>query len=340
MKLKITKMGYIATAVVAFVLLHACDSHNKIEKENAGEMIFSKTIRLQLDSLLNSDIKAFYPLYNDGYVLTDGTCIYKLDSVGNLTKRIHDQGHAKKEYLKIGNLFSDGKYIYAWCEVSFFLYKYDMDLNYIDKFQGPNRAIKQFVVANNDTAYFLLTGGFDETISVVPLNHNSKPKYCECYTNEDKALLRNSASGGITIMKGRIKYVRPSSMNILTLNDDVTWALDDKDFKVKPIGGNLQERSHKEMWEYILSNSTCTGLYSNGEHLWLITETGAFSTDSNGVLSIGNRHFNIFKINESGDVISSTMYNYPQIGKYLIQGDCLYSLLFDGSSYKIQQHML
>lgn len=326
--------------LVFMILFHACNNRYCIYKQECGDMSFEKTINLQLDTLLCSQIADFYPIDKSSFVLTDGACIYKTDSTGTVIEKINDQGHGKKEYIRIGKLFSDGQYIYAWCEMSLYLYKYDLDLNYIDKFQGPNHAITKFVVAGNDTAYFLLSGGFDESIGILPLKHKETVSYVGCYTNEDKALLVNSISGGIAVYDNSIKYVKPSEMEIWTVEDDATWLYDDKDFLVNSVTGDIYSRSHEEMLDYILNNSICSGLYGCGANLWLITETGSLKAKDSNQLSNDNRYFNIFKINKKGEVVLSKKYNYPGGFKYLIKDNCVSMLFYDGNYYTIKQHTL
>ena len=326
---------------VVCCLTLGCQSHYKVTKQEIGEMNFSKTITLKLDTLLCSQIKDFYPIDEFSYIFTDGSCIYKTDSLGIVTKMINNQGHGKKEYLQIGNLFSDGQYVYAWCEMSLNLYKYDMDLNFIEKFQGPNHAIKKFVVTNNDTAYFLLSGGFDEAIGILPLKQKGSPLYRGCYSSEDKALLINSISGGITIYNNQVMYVKPAEMAIWTVGKEDTWLFEDNDFIVRPVTGRPNTRSHQEMLDYILANGTCSGLYADGNDLWLITETGPILKKKNGKLSHDKRFLNLHKINNIGEPTLSYMYNYPRKSyEYLIHNKKLHLLFNDENTYTIKQHKL
>ena len=338
MKIHLSYAMKIATFIITCSLILACQSHYNIAKQEVGEMKFSKTINLKLDSLLCSQIKDFFPISESSYVFTDGNCIYKTDSTGLVTKMINNQGHGEKEYIQIGNLYSDGQYVYAWCEMSLYLYKYDMSLNFIEKFKGPNHAIKKFVVTDNDTAYFLLSGGFDEAIGILPLQQKSTPLYRGCYSNEDKALLINSISGGITVYDNQIMYVKPSEMTIWTVGKENAWLFEDKDFIVSPCVGKPNMRTHQEMLDYILSNCTCSGLYADGNDLWLITETGPILKKNNGKLSHDKRFLNLHKINNVGEATLSYMYNYPcNSYEYLICNNKLHLLFNDDNTYTIKQ---
>lgn len=327
--------------IAVMTLFQSCRNHYDVEKQYYGEMTFSKTIKLQLDTLLHSQIIEFIPVGESSYVLTDGACIYKTDSTGSIVKRINKQGHGKEEYLKISKLFSNGHNIYAWCAMSVCLYKYDMDLNFIDKYQGLSHAIAKFVVTDTDTAYFLLSGGFDETIGVLPLKQNAPSSYDGCYDNEDKALLFNGISGGIAIFENHIKYVKPSHMEVCMVGNDDTWIFEDKDFSVKPTYGNLVDWTDSDILNYILSNSTCSGLYSEDNNLWLITETGSILQNEDETLSYASRYLNIHKINKLGEIISSRMYNYPiNAVNYVVYKKHLHLLCIEGESYIIKQHVL
>lgn len=295
-------------------------------------MPFSQIVNLQFDSLLYSQIVDFYPIADSSYIMTDGACIYRTDHTGVVRKVINNQGHGGKEYLRIGRLYSDGKFIYAWCEMSLFLYKYDMNLNYIDKFEGPKHAVSKFVV-KGDTAYLLLAGGQDEVVGVLPLAHGEAPSLYGCYTNEDKALLVNRVSGGITVYDDQIYYVKPSEMKIYTGGVIAKWTYEDKDFLVAPVIGRTLSRTPDEMLNYILANSTCSGLYTTGKHLWLITETGSIKL---GKKEESQRYLNLFNINKDGKIVSSFMYNHPGASKYLVHDDFFHCLFDNGDSYVIK----
>lgn len=317
-------------AFLAIVILSlSCSTKQSIDKKESGDMAYSKIISLKFDTLLFSQIVDFYPIGNSSYLLTDGACIYKTDSTGAIIKKINDQGHAKNEYIKIGKIFSDGKNIYAWCTMSLYLYKYDMDLNFMDKYKGPNHAITKFTVSKNDTAYFLLSGGCDEEIGILPLNHNAQPSYFGCYTNEDKALLTNSISGGITVYNNQLKYVKPSEITVCNVNYTKPWTYYDKDFFVHPIKGDLFSYEREEILNYILTNSICSGLYSDDEYLWLITETGTYDYEENGIVSSKKRFLNLHKIDKDGKILSSHKYNHPGGFCYLVHEKNIHILFYD-----------
>lgn len=123
----------LSCLMVACVLLHACGRKTSVEKTVCGDMTYDRTVVLQVDTLLYSQIADFVPIGTSAYVLTDGVSIYKTDSTGAVTCWVSSQGHGNKEYIKVGKLYSDGRYIYAWCDMSLNLYKYDLSLNFIDK---------------------------------------------------------------------------------------------------------------------------------------------------------------------------------------------------------------
>ena len=340
MKIYFSKIGYIAMTVVCFILLHACDSHYKVEKEECGDMTFSQMTVLQVDTLLYSQIVDFVPIDSSSYVLTDGVSICITDSLGAVSHRISSHGHGHKEYIKIGKLFSDGRNIYAWCDMSQHLYKYDMSLNFIDKYKGPDCAVCRMAVLESNTACYQLSGGNDEVVCAMPLSHNSKMRREGCYTFEDKALLFNSVSGGIACYDKRMMYVCPSEMTIHITDSGEKWEYEDKDFLVTPITKSLESQSPVETLDYLLHNSTCSGLYADGDYLWLITETGFFELGKDGQLCSDNRFLNVYKISKDGSLISSYKYNYPKGIRYAIGDGYLHVLIYDGSTYTIKRHRL
>ena len=319
------------------VILLACGKKIVAEKEECGEMTFSQSVVLQVDTLLYSQIADIVPIGSSSYVLTDGASIYETDSTGTVIRKVSNQGHGNKEYIQIGKLYSDGQYIYAWCAMSLNLYKYDMDLNFIDKYQGPNCAVCRMAVLNGDTVYFQLTGGSDQAVCAAPLNHNGKMRREGCYTVEDKALLFNSISGGLACFDGRTMYVRPSEMTVCTVGSGEAWTYEDKDFVVNPVTKSLDARPPKEALDYLLPNSTCSGLYADGDFLWLITETGSFGMGQDGQMSSDGRFLNLYKINKEGNLVSSYKYNYPKGIRYAISGGRLHVLVYDGSTYVVKQ---
>ena len=260
---RLLRAKQLLSIIAAIVLIQSCQKPYRVEKKECGEMTFSKIINLQVDSLLHSQIREFFPIGDNSYILTDGARVYKTDSTGAVVKVINNQGHGKGEYLKICNLFSNGHNIYIWCGMSCQLYKYDMELNYIDKYDGLHHAIQKFVVTDNDTAYFLLAGGFDETIGILPLKKNSVSSYSGCYNNEDNALLINFNSGGITLFNNQIRYVKPSEMEVWTVGKDKTWLFDDDEYYVAPVAGQLNTRTDEDILNYILQNSKCSGLFAD-----------------------------------------------------------------------------
>lgn len=327
--------------ITILTLISSCQHRPVIDKRSCGNIAFEKVTNLQLDSLEHSQIIEFIPIGENSYVLTDGIRIFKTDSAGAVMKYINKQGHGKDEYIKIGKLFSNGHNIYAWCGGSSQLFKYDMDLNYICKYQGLHHTIRKFVVSENKTAYFLLDGGFDETIGVLSLGNDHQQPYLDCYSNEDNALLLNGISGGITIFNDKIKYVKPSKMEIYDVGNSEVLAFEDKDFLVSPLYIKQENRSSEEMLQYILSNSICSGLYGDADDLWLITETGSISQDSEGTLAYNDRFLNLHKINNNGEVIASSMYQYPvNTVNYSIFKNELHILFMEEESYKIKRHLL
>lgn len=316
----------------------SCQKGTDVTKEACGQMTFSRITDLQLDTIRHSSFVDFFPIGDSSYVLTDGASIYKADNTGRIVKWVNNQGHGKGEYLKIGKLYSDGRNIYAWCSGSLQLYKYDLDLNFISVYSGLHHAIAKFVVSDDDTAYFLLSGGSNEVVATLTLRQNGKASFSDCYTSEDKALLFNAVSGGITIFDNQARYVKPSEMRVYSVGNGDPWTFADEDFYVSPMVEALETMPQEKVLDYLLSNSVCTGLYADDNHLWLTTETGAISQDKAGMLTYGDRSLNLYKINKSGKLVSSYMYNYPQnaVG-YVIYKNCIHLLVGDGDSYKIKQ---
>lgn len=330
----------LSCLMVACVLLHACGRKTSVEKTVCGNMTYDRTVVLQVDTLLYSQIADFVPIGTSAYVLTDGVSIYKTDSTGAVTCWVSSQGHGNKEYIKVGKLYSDGRYIYAWCDMSLNLYEYDLSLNFIDKYQGPGCAVSRMVVQNGDTAYFQLAGGGDEAVCAVPLKPNGRARREGCYTVEDKALLFNSVSGGLTCCDNRVLYVRPSELAIHRVGTEQAWEYEDKDFVVTPVTKSLDSRSPQEALDYLLANSTCSGLYADGDYLWLIAETGFYAMGKDGQMSSDSRYLNLYKISKDGSLISSWRYNSPKGIRYAIAGGRLHVLVYDGSTYVVKQHKL
>lgn len=341
MKHRILYTIFIFFSITILTLIPSCQNRSEIDKKNNGNIVFEKVTNLQLDTLEHAQIIEFIPIGEDSYVLTDGIRIFKTDSTGAVVKHINKQGHGKDEYLKIEKLFSNGHNIYAWCGGSLQLYKYDMDLNHICKYQGIHHAIRKFVVSENNTAYFLLSGGFDEVIGVLSLENDNLQPYLDSYSNEDNALLLNGISGGITIFNDKIKYVKPSKMEIHDVDHSEVLAIDDKDFFVSPLYIKQENRSSEEMLQYILSNSICSGLFGDADRLWLITETGFISQNSEGTLAYNDRFLNLHKIDNDGQVVFSSMYQYPvNAVNYSIFKNVLHILFMEEESYNIKRHLL
>lgn len=337
---KLVRISGLLCLMLTGLMLHACGRKVAVEKIDGGELTYNRTVTLQVDTLLYSQIADIVPVGSSSYVLTDGISIYKTDSTGAVTCKVSSQGHGGSEYIQIGKLYSDGQYIYAWCAMSLNLYKYDMNLNFIEKYQGPGCAVCRMAVFGGDSVCYQLSGGSNEAIGVAPLRPNSKMRREGCYTVEDKALLFNSVSGGITCYDNKVLYVRPSEMTICAEGTGETWEFDDKDFVVNPVTKSLTSRSPQEAMEYLLSNSTCSGLYADGDFLWLITETGFFRMSKDGEMSSDDRHLNLYKINKDGDLMSSYRYSYPKGIRYAISGGRLHVLVYDGSTYVVKQHEL
>lgn len=327
-------------AILACLTFQACDKKNIAEKKECGDMTFSQMTVLQVDTLLYSQIADFVPIDSSSYVLTDGVSICITDSMGVVSHRISSQGHGHKEYIKIGKLFSDGRNIYAWCDMSLHLYKYDMSLNFIDKYQGPDCAVRRMAVLDGKTACYQLSGGTDEVVCIMPLSPNTKMRREGCYTFEDKALLFNSVSGGIACYDKRMMYVCPSEMTIYTADSGERWEYEDKDFLVNPVTNSLESQSQEETLDYLLKNSTCSGLYADGDYLWLITETGFLELGKDGQLHSDNRFLNVYKIGKDGSLLSSYKYNYPKGIRYTIGDGYLHVLIYDGSTYTVKRHRL
>lgn len=313
----------------------SCHGSAEVEKQECGQVTIVNTIHFNLDTLLSSQIKDFCLLGDSTFVLTDGASIYKANRSGEIVKRINTQGHGRKEYLSIGNLFSDGNYLYAWCVMSLQLYKYDRELNYIEQYKGPTHAIAKFIVTESDSAYFLLSGGYDEVLCSMPLKDNANPQYSGCYTFEDKALLFNGRSGGLAAFGGQVYYVKPAEMTILNAGNDNAWTYSDKEFCVEAARGNLTEWNPDDRIHYIFSNSTCTGLYADVENLWLTTETGSLQLEEDGRLKLGTRFLNVFKIDDRGNVVSSCKYDLPMGIAHKIFNGCLYLLAHEEFSCRI-----
>ena len=153
MKRLLRTIGMLYT-IFTCLTFQACNKRIVAEKEECGDMTFSQMTVLQVDTLLYSQIVDFVPIDSSSYVLTDGVSICITDSLGALSHRISSQGHGHKEYIKIGKLFSDGRNIYAWCDMSQHLYKYDMSLNFIDKYKGPDCAVCRMAVLESNTACY------------------------------------------------------------------------------------------------------------------------------------------------------------------------------------------
>lgn len=331
------QMKKIMGLAVLLVAVHACKEGTKVNKENRGEMCFQKTIDLQLDTVLHSSIIDFLPVGDSSYILTDGIGIYRISDTGRITKRVCNQGHAKGEYLKIGKLYSNGKNIYAWCSSSLQLYKYDMNLNFEEVYSGLHHAIAKFTVSSRDTAYFLLSGGSDEVVATLPLTQGGKASYGDSYTNEDKALLFNAASGGIAVLGDQVKYVKPSEMRVCNVGNSDRRLYEDEDFHVSPITDKLATLPQDKVLNYVLSNSTCTGLYADGNCLWLIAETGPVLWDQDGSLVYDDRKLNFYKIDHKGNLLASCMFCYPTNAvAYSVCQNCVHLLFDEGGSYRIK----
>ena len=273
---------------------------------------------------LGNRIQDFHPLTDSTFLVTGSVNnLFVYSDKGEQIGTIGTSGQGAFQYTRPDKCDVDDNTVYVFSRLQQKLFAYDKSGVPITDFSLPCRGIADFAVYQ-DSLLCCLYDGTEEnkTLEVFRLSDMSSLTVVKQKTEEDQLLYLAEKAGGLCIEGDNLFWCTPSSLRLHKLNlkrldeKPQEWCYSDSEFIVARLEKDacaIINGDRPFVMEYLNSNSRVTQVEAMNNNIYLLAETGAFSTDSDGSFHFEGRKLKIYQIDiVNGNPLHTYELAYPE----------------------------